>query len=418
MIGGKENQRKATTLLSLILAGEAIFFLPFILPRVFRPTMLTVFEITNTQLGSFFSVYGLIAMISYLFGGQLADRFSARKLMAIALWLTAAGGLVMSFVPSPIWIYLIYGLWGFSTIFLFWAALIRATREWGGDGYQGRAFGWLEGGRGIVGAILATFTWLIFAQLTPDIIDLAEPEAFFNPYQVVILITSFLTALTGWLVWVRVPDNEEKLRRDPPSEVLRKVGKLIRMPRVWLLSIIIICAYSGYKITDDFSLYAREVFGFSEVGAAGIGVASFWLRGLVAISAGVLADRFMKVRLINIFFAIIMFGSLLTGTGIIEFSMLLTLLNMTALAAGIYALRALYFAVLKEAGIPLSLTGTAVGIASFLGYTPEVFMGPWMGYLLDNHPGASGHQYVFLVLAGFSLAGLVSGLLFSKFSYP
>src|SRR6056297_3615999 len=109
MTGGKEKQRKATTLLSLILAGEAVFFLPFILPRVFRPTMLTVFEISNTQLGSFFSVYGLIAMISYLFGGQLADRFSARKLMAIALWLTAAGGLVMSFVPSPIWIYLIYG---------------------------------------------------------------------------------------------------------------------------------------------------------------------------------------------------------------------------------------------------------------------------------------------------------------------
>ena len=416
MLGGKRNQRKATTLFSLILAGEAIFFLPFILPRVFRPTMLTVFEITNTQLGSFFSVYGLIAMISYLFGGQLADRFSARKLMAIALWLTAAGGLIMSSVPSPIWIYLIYGLWGFSTIFLFWAALIRATREWGGDSYQGRAFGWLEGGRGIVGAILATLTWFIFARMTPDIGDLVELETLINPYQAIILTTSFITALTGWFVWAWVPDNKEKLQRDPPSEVLLKVGKLIKMPRVWLLSIIIICAYSGYKITDDFSLYAREVFGFSEVGAAGIGVASFWLRGLVAISVGVLADRFMKVRLINVFFAVIMFGSLLTGTGIIEFNMILTLLNMTALAAGIYALRALYFAVLKEAGIPLSLTGTAVGIASFLGYTPEVFMGPWMGYLLDNHPGAAGHQYVFLVLAGFSLIGLVSGLLFSKIS--
>jgi hypothetical protein len=137
---------------------------------------------------------------------------------------------------------------------------------------------------------------------------------------------------------------------------------------------------------------------------------------LVAISVGVLADRFMIVRLINIFFAVILFGSLLTGTGMIEFSMLLTLLNMTALAAGIYALRALYFAVLKEAGIPLCLTGTAVGIASFLGYTPEVFMGPWMGYLIDNHPDAVGHQHVFLVLAGFLLVGLVSGLLFSKIS--
>jgi uncharacterized membrane protein len=53
------------TLISLILAGEAIFFLPFVLPRIFRPTLLAVFEINNTELGSFFSVYGVVAMVSY-----------------------------------------------------------------------------------------------------------------------------------------------------------------------------------------------------------------------------------------------------------------------------------------------------------------------------------------------------------------
>ena len=77
-------------LIVLILAGESIFFLPFVIVRVFRPTFLDVFQINNLQLGICFSIYGIIAMLSYLFGGGFADRikpnifnrfeFSARRL--------------------------------------------------------------------------------------------------------------------------------------------------------------------------------------------------------------------------------------------------------------------------------------------------------------------------------------------------
>jgi len=67
---------------------------------------------------------------------------------------------------------------------------------------------------------------------------------------------------------------------------------------------------------------------------------------------------------------------------------------------------------MKEAKIPLGYTGTAVGIVSFVGFTPEVFMSPWMGHLLDKYPGATGHQYVFLILAMFAFFGLVTSLLF------
>ena len=62
-------------LILLILAGEAAFFLPFVIQRVFRPTFLDVFGLTNYQLGICFSVYGLVALFSYFFGGTLADRF-------------------------------------------------------------------------------------------------------------------------------------------------------------------------------------------------------------------------------------------------------------------------------------------------------------------------------------------------------
>ena len=91
----------------------------------------------------------------------------------------------------------------------------------------------------------------------------------------------------------------------------------------------------------------------------------------------------------------------------------LVLLNMALTALGIYAVRALYFAILKQASIPMGFTGTAVGIVSLVGYTPDVFMSPWMGHLLDSNPGETGHQYVFLVLSGFALVGLLTCIVFN-----
>ena len=77
--------RQAIFMLALMLTAEAIFALPFLIARVFRPTLLDVFQITNLQLGTAFSMYGLVALLSYLPGGPLADRFSARKLITVAL---------------------------------------------------------------------------------------------------------------------------------------------------------------------------------------------------------------------------------------------------------------------------------------------------------------------------------------------
>ena len=75
---------------------------------------------------------------------------------------------------------------------------------------------------------------------------------------------------------------------------------------------------------------------------------------------------------------------------------------------GIYAIRGLYFSLFNEAKIPIYWTGTAIGIISVIGFTPDIFMGPVMGYLLDTYPGMLGHQLVFGILALFSAIGLIS----------
>ena len=135
-------------MLSLILAGEAVFVPPFHLGRYFKSSLLSTFAIDEFQLGQLGAIYGVLAMASYFLGGPLADRFSPRKLVPASLIATGLGSLYISTIPSFGGLYVLFGFWGASTILAFWAPLIRATREWGDEDEQGRAFGLLDAGRG------------------------------------------------------------------------------------------------------------------------------------------------------------------------------------------------------------------------------------------------------------------------------
>ncbi|HNP18016.1 MAG TPA: MFS transporter [Fulvivirga sp.] len=408
----RNSAHKTIILIALILAGEIIFFLPFVLARVFRPTLLKVLDITNFELGTYFSVYGVVAMISYFFGGALADRFPSRNLMSYSLWLTALGGLIMAIIPSHNILPILYGFWGFTTIFLFWAALIRATREWGGAGFQGRAFGLLEGGRGLAAALLATLTLFIFSKFTGgEAITSAELRNV--SFQVVILVTSAITFLIGVLIWVAIPKGITKIEESEQPTVA-KILKLVRMPTIWMQAFIIVCAYVGYKITDDYSLYANEVLGFNEVAAAGVGTMALWMRPLFAVLAGFLADRFDGSKVTIGCFLLMCIGGLFIYLGVLNHIAWLALTLLSTTLIGVYGIRGIYFALMEEASIPIVSTGTAVGIMSVVGFTPDVFMSPLMGFLLDTFPGAQGHQYVFLVLMGFSLVGLLVSILFVR----
>lgn len=406
MVNAEGGLKRTWILLSLILAGEMIFFLPFVLARIFRHTLLDVFQMTNLELGTCFSVYGIVAMLAYFFGGPLADRFSARSLMTWALVGTSIGGGVLYFIPGKEVMMLLYGYWGMTTIFLFWAALIRATREWGGETRQGKAFGLLEGGRGLVAALIGAIALFLFSIFIGDMASLGEEQK--EAFQVVVGVSAVITLLSGVLVWINVPSGRLKAQKDTSKVTLSAIRKLIKKPAIWMQAIIIICGYVGYKITDDFSLYAKQVLEFDEVAAAGVGSAALWLRPVFAVLAGVLADKFKGIKIIVGCFAVMILGGMMMVTGWLESTTLLVLLSLTTVMLGVYGIRGIYFAIMQDSGVPVHATGTAVGIMSFVGFTPDVFMSPLMGYLLDEYPGAEGHRLVFGVLVLFGILGLMT----------
>jgi MFS family permease len=382
------------------------------LPRVFRPTLLDVFGITNLELGAAYSVYGVVAMAAYLFGGPLADRYPARTMLTVALTSTAVGGLVMMAVPSPSTLAILYGYWGITTIALFWAPLIRATREWGLSFSQSRAFGLLEGGRGALAAVMASIMVALFAALLPEHSETASLTQRKESLRWIILLLSAMTYGAALLIRLALPERKT-LAQGTTS--LSDIVRVFAMPSVWLQGAVILCAYVGFKAIDDFSLYANQVVGLNQVEAARAGVASLWIRPFAAIGAGYLAERLGAPFMIIGCFVLLAAGSAVLASGAIDAGMVWTfVLTIVFTSMGVFALRGLYFAIMQDGKIPMQHTGSAVGLLSVIGYAPDIFMGPLMGYLLDRWPGAAGHNYVFSVVTLFAILGLIASCIFAQ----
>ncbi len=379
----------------LILAGEAIFSLPFHVPRFFRPTLLSEFALSNTELGDIFAIYGLTAMLAYFPGGTLADRYSTRALLAVSLWATAAGGLYLATIPGVQGLSFLYGYWGITTILLFWAALIRATREWGGALAQGRAFGLLDGGRGLVAAVLASVAVTVLAR-TMDSAMGADLRA-------VIYFYSGVTFSAGLLCWWVIPPRETT--REGTRLSLARVRQVLGQPVVWWQALIVVAAYCGYKGLDYYALFAQQALGMRELAAAQWMAAAAYLRPLAAVAAGFCADRVGISRLVSGLFALGCAAYLAAGASNALPTLWLAA-NLVLTIIAVYALRGVYFALLEETRVAPAFTGTAVGLISVVGYTPDVFFAPLAGRLLDRAPGLPGFQQVFLVLAGVFAVGV------------
>jgi sugar phosphate permease len=377
----------------LVVAGEMVFGLPFHTARFFRPTLLQVFGFTNTQLGDLFALYGVTAMLSYFPGGALADRFSARGLLATSLIATGLGGLYMATLPGVAGMAMLYAFWGVT------------TREWGGTSEQGLAFGILEGGRGIAAAVFASLLVVVLAFYLPDDASLATDEQRRAGFRAVVLGYSMIALGTGVLAWflIPVPPEETQLRGNPFPNMLL----VIRRPIIWAQAAIIVCAYCTYKASDYYSLYAVQVLGMNEVEGARITSWGAYIRPVAAVAAGLIADRFSSARSLAALFAILAITYLLlalvlpdtAGAGFIIFNLGVTLF-------AVFALRGIYFALLQETRTPRHITGAAVGLISVVGYTPEVFFAPVSGRILDASPGAEGFQNLFAMLAAIMVIGI------------
>ena len=414
----KFSAKTLFTLLVIIIAGELIYSLPFHIPRFFRPTFLDVFSLTNTQLGDIFAVYGVVAMISYFPGGVIADHFAPRQLMAFSLLTTALGGVYLATFPPAAHLYFIFGYWGCTSVLLFWSAMIKQTRSLGGEDSQGIAFGLLDGGRGLVASLVASAAVIILANfLVSDDQDLVMKQ---QSMKAVILFYTGMTLMAGCLVWFGLKDEvssdvvskRAKFKGLGLNQHWQDIRLVLRDPKVWLQGGIIVCAYCGYKALDNYGLYATQVLQMSQVDAASLTAMASYARPFAAVAAGLIADRWLVNRSIFVFFglaAAAFITMLFTGSALTNW----VVANIIVTFVAVYAIRAVYFALVEQSQLGLGVTGTAVGLISLIGYTPDIFFASVTGRILDANPGLTGFQHYFMLLSGLCVMGMVLAHWFS-----
>lgn len=404
--------RRVLILGTLIFAGEIIFSLPFHVSRFFRPTFLAVYELNNAQLGDMFAFYGVTAMLCYFPGGPLADYFSARKLMVTALLATAAGGLVLLLSPSLLSLRLLFAYWGCTTILLFWAAMIKAARQWGGEANQGMAYGLLDGGRGLVAAIVASLAiWLLTGVLdgvpTASVANSLEPSSQQQALLWVIAFYSAATLLAAALVWLVLPAVENTT--PSVAQSWRALPILLQNRTIWLQGVVVICGYCGFKGLDNYGLYGVDALGMSELDSARFTAWAAYLRPVGAIGAGFLADRFRSGWVILLCFLGLVLSYGATALASPQWiAPAYILVNVLFSALLVFAIRGIYFALMQQSYLPMASTGSAAGLISVLGFTPDIFFAPLAGRILDADPGVAGQQNLFLLLAGFAAVGAVA----------
>ena len=361
--------------------------------------MQDAFGFSNTQLGVLSSTFGFTSLIGYFPGGWLADRFSSRKLISVALVITAAGAFVFLTMPSFEICVLLFGLWGIATACVFWSAMIKATRNWASSAEQGRAFGILEGGRKFVDMASAALLLAIFAFRGGDDAALSE----------IIQILAVSTLVLAVLVWTVMKDasSHDDYREEPPTHTAAGIIEVLKLPIVWMMAIIIRAAYSGLWGAIYLTPYATEVYELGSILGGAIGVGKLWLAALAAIAAGFIADKIGTAKAIVRSFVLmtsgfLIFGLLPGGPSLVP----LLLMNGALISCAVYGLRGIYVALLEQGGVPVAITGTVTGVVSVIGYMPDMFLPVLGGMILDASPGADGYQNLFRFVAALNVLGL------------
>nr|WP_249584667.1 MFS transporter [Pseudomonas viridiflava] len=390
----------------LVLAAGAIYPILY-LRQVYQTTMLEVFQISHSELGYLYSMLGTVFLLSYLPSGWLADRVAPRFLIFFSLVATGVLGLWYSTAPSMGGLMIIFTGWGLTTGLTFWASVLKRVKMIAHRSEQGRFFGILDGGRGLVEALLATVALLMFAYLTET-----RGQSTKDGFQSVVYLYAFTCIALGCvLVLIRDP----KAVHDTPAaekrtySLLDDLTVLMKIPELWLVTAIVFCGYHMFWATYSFSDYLQGS-GMTAVMAGTVTTLKLWMRPIGGIGGGWLGDRFSNISVLII--ALLL--ATLAMLGLIVFPALnsIVLLVGTVIFIGLmtYAIRGLYWAILDTCAIPLRITGLAIGIVSVVGYLPDTFIPLINGYLTERFPGIAGYQLYFGYIAFVGLIGTVAAL--------
>ncbi|MBE2895116.1 MFS transporter [Spirabiliibacterium falconis] len=393
----------------LVLGGGTVYKLSSI-KDVFYVPMQQDWGLTNTQIGLGFTVYAIVQTIGYFFSMYMADRYSKKYLLPAGLLGVALCGAYLTTLPDFMGYLIAFGGLAFFGEVVYWPVLLKAVRLLGTKEEQGRLFGFLEAGRGVVDVIVAFGALAVFVWFGEGKIGM----------QAGLIYYTIMTALVGVITYFLV-DDDDKLHVEgnaANAQVFSGILYVIKDVNTWLAAFVIFFVYSTYTGLTYFIPFLKDIYGLpvALVGAYGI-INQYGLKMVGGPVGGFLSDKifhsplkYLRMAFLVAFIGMLLFIQLPHSSMNVYLGMAATL----GFGAIIFTQRAVFFAPMEEIGVPREYAGSSMALGCLIGYMPSMFGYALYGYMLDTYPGISGYDKVFYIMSSFSLLGFFCATLLLK----
>lgn len=403
-----QNFKKLFTYFILVLGAGSIYKLPF-LKSVFYGQMQEFMGLSHTQIGTLMSINGVITTFGFGAAVYFTDKVSKKKSLPLALILTGVLGLYTSiFFPGYKQLMVIWVLFGFTCDMMYWPVLLKSIKSLGNDKEQGRLFGFLETGRGIIDTVVVSIGLFIFTYFGSTLSSFKASMIYFSVVVIVIGVISYFCLEDDKIV-KSTGNSGEKL----------DYKAALKMPELWIIAFNAFSVYSIYCGLTYFMPFLKDIYKMplALVSVYGI-INAYGLKMVGGPIGGIMADKkfksptkYLKYSFLVVGVALAVFMFLPHESMNIYVGVVLTLV----IGALIFSQRAIFFAPVGEINLPEEISGSAMAMASFVGYAPGMFLYSVYGGILDSFPGMAGYRFIFLSMIMFAGLGFtLSSILLAK----
>ena len=413
----KHNSNRYFQFLLIVLAAGSIYPLIYLRSN-YQETILEVFGISLENLNAIYSTLGIAFIIGYFPSGWIADKFSAKKLMSLSLFICGLAGLWFAQIPSFQMVLVIFIIWGIFSVFTFWSAHLKMVKLIAKKEEEGRFFGILDGGRGAVEAILAMVALFIFTRISGG-----DGSGNVEALQGVIYLYSFVMLLMSVLVLLFVKDgskasqNKEVIENSNKAKIkldAKTLKKIVGNKNVWLMGSIIFMGYTVAWMIFYLGGFLQTNIGVSAIRVSQVMVISLWMRPIGGSVGGFLADKFNKSLILSGAFGFSVIGLLALALVPAIAPQLFFEAVIVFISLMINTVRGLYWSLLGDCKIDDSVLGLSIGFISLLGYLPDFFTPLISTMFLTMFGSFRGQNAFFVFGAIMGVFGILLVIVFNR----
>lgn len=394
----------AVKLFIMGMSWAMVYIMPFIQYTFYDPLLETL-GCSNTQLGLLLTIYGIFNIVGAPVGGWLSDRYNFKVIYIGSLLLNAIVSVLLLINFTYSMAVIAWVGYGVASLLMHYPAHLKVVRLIAGDGQNAKIFGFNEFFIGVAGIIVNAVIVYVFARFASDIAGMRG----------VVVATIVLSLIVAAAMYVVLRDIKGTVDGNDSSGETEKVGgrdfiKVLTSPATWLMGMSIFCVYTCAVTMSYFTPYYTAAFGGTVTVSAllavirthGMKLGGGPVGGLLSDKLGSPSKALILVGVFSVLSLVIL---LVLPGGMPNVFIALTLV----IALVVYMGKGAYYAVATDLYVPAKYAATTAGIACALGFSPDIFLFPLIGYFIDNY-GVAGYRYIFIMQLCISAVGILCGV--------